>query len=493
MRMQCKTMKAVGIYALLGALMVAANAESTPPLLLPENGKTQYRIVIARDAPEGEDGAAKELAKVLGQITGAEFPVGRDDEPESDSEIVVGDTRRKSVSPGHAAAKDPFCKLYFDALLQGVEGAKKHLPEMLRAADEVAGRLVAGGHLYIACARSDFVSEGSHRGGGLMLLKRYSPSAEPTPKDVVIVGWTNTTPGQDLALLRALRRSGALVIGIGPKPPPNTAKQLLSCVDAVLESSSPLPATVTGHFGDESYPLVSIENLVLLWTLQGEIVAACTRHGRMPTLYQSVLVPGGRERNAKYRGLRFHKKHDVPPVPPGLLGRSYLKEIAVIFRNLRDKETAVIHEVASACNETRKGGRQIHAFLIGHFPAYQAGAPGDPKFMRQLDGVEGGEKPVVKELQQKMRAGDLFFFLGYYRRPTASYEAARQVGVRIVEVIAGADTPPGDAVRPDYVIHPGWPYHDALVAVPHYDVKILPGSGVVQASIFWAVQGAMTQ
>ena len=62
-----------------------------------------------------------------------------------------------------------------------------------------------------------------------------------------------------------------------------------------------------------------------------------------------------------------------------------------------------------------------------------------------------------------------------------------------MEIVAGTNSPPGDGARPDYVIHPRWPYHDALVAVPNYDIKILPSSGIVQASIFWAVNGDMSE
>lgn len=103
----------------------------------------------------------------------------------------------------------------------------------------------------------------------------------------------------------------------------------------------------------------------------------------------------------------------------------------MILGRLREEKCSTIRQVAATCNETRKEGHQLHAFLIDHFPVMQAGAPGDPKFMRPLEGVTGGEKPIVKELQAKLRADDLLFFLGSNRRPTASYRVARQAGARI--------------------------------------------------------------
>ncbi len=97
--MHLRTISAAVICILLaGAFTMPAFADLKRPLVLSENGQTQYKIVIAEDAPQGEAQAAKELAKYLNQITGAQFPITGDAAPESQFEIVVGDTRRKSRS-----------------------------------------------------------------------------------------------------------------------------------------------------------------------------------------------------------------------------------------------------------------------------------------------------------------------------------------------------------------------------------------------------------
>jgi len=84
----------VVLLALLGPASVAAAAPD--PLVLAEAGRTRYRIVVAQDAGSGEQTAAENLAKYLGQMTGAAFAVTGDDEPASAYEIVLGDTNRKS-------------------------------------------------------------------------------------------------------------------------------------------------------------------------------------------------------------------------------------------------------------------------------------------------------------------------------------------------------------------------------------------------------------
>ena len=386
---------------------------------------------------------------------------------------------------------ESFTWRYLSVLLGGIDEARERLQQITAAADAPAARLHAGGELYIASVREDFVSEGFVRSGGLMLLKPYSSTIRLSEKDTVILGWTNSEPEKDMALAQELKKTGAYIVGIGPRPEDKHSKLFLSCVNSFLESSLPVPSEVIKAFGGERYPAVSLQNLVLLWTFTGELVGALTRKGIMPTMYQSVLVTGARERNARYLAHRFHEKHKVPPVPAGQLGRAYLKELEVCYRKLLDEEMNAIEEAARVCVRVRKGGHRIYAFLISHFPVHQWGAPGDPGYMHRLE-VKSGETPTNAKLQQNLRQGDLFFFLGYYRRPTREYKTARHAGALVVEVITGTDEHKDSELVPDYRIRPKWPYGDSLVTVPGYDVKILPSSGIVQSVIYWAVVGSMS-
>ncbi len=321
-----------------------------------------------------------------------------------------------------------------------------------------------------------------------MLAEEWSPETRLSPNDVVILGWSGASPDQELELLRGLRASGALIVGIGPASWAGADVQLGA--DLFLESELPLLEVVTAPFGGEGYPLISLQNLVVLWTFTGEIVAALTRIGLMPAMYQSVLVAGARDRNARFIGSRFHQTHQVPAIPPRQVGGDYLEAIETILRALIEEETRAIDRVGAVCAQVLNNGGVIHAGMISHFPVYQHGAPGDPLYMRRLARLDG-ESPSVAELERKLESGDLFFFLGYYRRPTQAYQVARRAGARIVEVITGdgLDGPP----QPDYVIRPKWPFGDAVTRVPEYDVEILPSSGIVQAAIYWAVVAASWQ
>ena len=376
---------------------------------------------------------------------------------------------------------------YLEALLAGVEAVRQGLPAVARAAERVSARIEAGGRLFLASVRPDFTSEGYTRSGGLMLAEEWTPETALSPEDAVILGWSGAPPERELALLEQLPSTGALVAAIGPAGWPGADPRP---ADLFLESPVPWPEAATAPFGGESYPLTSLQNLHLLWALTGEIVAALTRAGRMPAMYQSVLVPGARERNARFADAPFHESHEVPAIPAGRLGGDYLDRMAAILRALIAEEAEAIEGVGTVCAEVLDAGGRIHAGLISHFPMYQLGAPGDPPYMRPLARLRG-ESPQVTELEEKLRPGDLFFFLGYYRRPVDAYAAARRAGARIVEVITGdgTDHPPA----PDHVIRPKWPFGDAVTPVPGYDVEILPSSGIVQAAVYWAVVASIRQ
>ena len=58
-------------------------------------------------------------------------------------------------------------------------------------------------------------------------------------------------------------------------------------------------------------------------------------------------------------------------------------------------------------------------------------------------------------------------------------------GATITEIITGLPINAGST--PDLIIYPGWPYGDALIAVPQHVTEILSASGIVQTAIYWAI------
>ena len=97
--MLSKGIRTLVICALLISVFVpVAMSEASDLLVLAENGRSRYSIVISRNAEHGEDRGAKELALFLKEMTGAQIPIKGDDTPASDFEIVLGNTNRKSMA-----------------------------------------------------------------------------------------------------------------------------------------------------------------------------------------------------------------------------------------------------------------------------------------------------------------------------------------------------------------------------------------------------------
>ena len=90
-------------------------------------------------------------------------------------------------------------------------------------------------------------------------------------------------------------------------------------------------------------------------------------------------------------------------------------------------------------------------------------------------------------------ADDVYLWVGYYDRPVENLGLVEGVGCRAI-YICGARPVDPIALRKDrVVIDPYWSFGDGGVAVPGYDIRILPPSGVVQTACLWMVVGEMAQ
>ncbi len=77
-------------------------------MILTENKKSEYRIVIAAGAGEALNYAAQELAKYLAMISGASLPIAEDTAPAQDKEIVIGPTNRPGSPCGCGLKHDGY-------------------------------------------------------------------------------------------------------------------------------------------------------------------------------------------------------------------------------------------------------------------------------------------------------------------------------------------------------------------------------------------------
>ncbi len=122
--------RAVFVASLALALTSASAQDSSPsraagllpevPLILAADGRTDYQIVVGRDATEWERKAAWELGKYLRLMSGVPLPVVTDEAPVVETEVLVGRSARLRRLPFPV----PFEKLGEDGFWLKTAGRK---------------------------------------------------------------------------------------------------------------------------------------------------------------------------------------------------------------------------------------------------------------------------------------------------------------------------------------------------------------------------------
>jgi hypothetical protein len=81
------------------AALFAPGCAKSGALILAKDGRSDYRIVLARSAPPLEIRAAAELQKYLREMNGVTIPIVSDEAPPQDKEILIGNNRRLNEIP----------------------------------------------------------------------------------------------------------------------------------------------------------------------------------------------------------------------------------------------------------------------------------------------------------------------------------------------------------------------------------------------------------
>jgi len=368
-------------------------------------------------------------------------------------------------APGDAAGA------YLDGLTSCLRAAQESLPHVSSVAEAVAARLVAGGKLWLAGSYEGFIIEAFYRAGGMMNATRLKSAEELRAGDVVLLGAIAAADPNDIELLQAAADRKALVVVLAPENPAGEHLYISTHVAG--------GAVVSG------VPMVSSALTMNLWAFTGELVCALTRLGKMPPMFQSVVVPGGRERNKDHLGLAWEPT-SVPPVPAGELGGQYLSRLLTCLQRMRETQMALFGQAGVLAKETVATGHTVWYVGVGHQPPYEVGQAGDPDLTRELSvNAEPGEAT------EKVKPGDCVWYVGYYEPFGPWVETVHQAGGKIVTVLSGTPERPASEMGADINIDGCWPYGDALVDVPGYDVRILPPSGAVQSAAYWMLVAEM--
>jgi hypothetical protein len=243
------------------------------------------------------------------------------------------------------------------------------------------------------------------------------------------------------------------------------------------------------------------------WTWTAEFVSACSRRGKMPVMFQSIMVPTGMARIKKYQLKKFttgqfQKFHEGKPqaVEAGKLGQQWIAMARKRLSAIHDTQMDKIHQAAQLAVQARQGGHQTVCIINGHGMVSLPANPHDPGYFRKIGGAYAARfNPKAKPADKlELHEGDFVLGIGYdsvfndeanhhfadYVRQQKASAAWIAVAYKPEQVVLG----PGE-IR----IDPQWELGDADVAFPGYDIQILPTSGVLVGSVYLMIEAEMHQ
>lgn len=370
--------------------------------------------------------------------------------------------------------------LYVETMLNVLGNLEKHLQPISEVAEEAAKRLVAGGNLFAAEDGGGFVSELCGRAGGIMMIRKLENLADAGPGDVVLVGTLNLDPEEQEKAFYDLVQRGVFVVLFGSSESPLTTK-----VNRFMDNFLPVgtaPLVQTCDADKKVSPAATVGNITAAWTFVGELVGACTRHGKMPTMYQSVFVPNSKVWNPKYSGQAFHDDYEIPPLAPRSVGGTYLTNIRRCFESIQYAQLGLFEAAGELAAETISNGHKAWCFFEGHHLPSQIGLPGDP-----------GLFAIHPKESSDFAHGDIFIWVGYYHLPQEQLDMVQEARVKSVWVNGAREIHPIELTPEQIVIDPYWGYGDAAVSIPKYGIRVLPPSGVVQTAALWMLAGETAQ
>lgn len=362
-------------------------------------------------------------------------------------------------------------KMYYSWLKSCLRDIRNDVPSITASAESAARRFVKDGYEIGAWGDPAFVSEFGGRAGGIMPVCGVSP--DTAAKTVILMTLREDHLADDLRQAAEFEQRGNTVVIFARKALAKSAKP------GFIETHAAPHGGLISSDGKWSVPTDPTAAIAALWTWTGEFIAACTRLGSAPAVWQSIMAPGSRDRNARFAGVRFLEKCP-PPVPPGKIARDYLNAVEKNLDEVYAKDAVTISKAASMASKARAAGGNLYAGFMGHALQVQMGCAHDTGLFKPTAGAD-------------IKPGDFVVSVGYDRvlkEPEWDNlaERSRAAGAAVVWSFTSYNPDEVKSVQPgELYIDQRWAMGDAAVTVPGYDVRILPPSGVIGEAIFWSI------
>lgn len=333
---------------------------------------------------------------------------------------------------------------------------------MTQSAHDAAKRLIVGGKLW-AGGNPAFVSELCGRAGGVMFIQSLGDNT-PGAGDVVLYGLPGGPPIPETAI-----QSGALVVAFGD-----------GSIDGV-------PNVFSGYAADYAIS-PTLASIVPAWIYTGNLIEACAQRGKMPVTYETIGLPGGHPRIQQYQAKGvFWIDYDASEWDvkgPLQLGAKYARSVAGILRRVEEEDREKLNRAGEWAARSLADNKTVYMYCMGHFVPDEA-AKSEIGSRFKIAAWNSGFT-TLKPPDDEFSPGDLAIHIGYQHPPYGLYERARPDGAKIVyvDVLEHRDW----KSDPNAIwIDPMWPWDDAVVTLPNYDIPMLPPSGIVNSAIAWEI------
>jgi hypothetical protein len=420
-----------------------------------------------------------------------------------------------------------------DLVLRSVNHAEELLPEMAKAADAAAKHWIQGADIFVGGDES-FTDEAFYRAGGLIALHRIAPFKQKfngttmpwgdVPEESVVLYGLHRNVDPAIILfdeLGHLAFEKDTVVFFGSKRWPACQKiikmlqkrlgaEKFFFIDTDLPVDTRLKTAGGVVYGDYA-PMATAAHL---WAFTAELVAACTRQGKMPGIWPSGVIPKYEVWEKKYENTRFHDDFTIEPIGAGVLGGQYLEAV----REQVQACPASAEQVRAAANllAAVPADKAVYVMVESHLMAGETHLPVElPNWLLVQRGYRWNRAARTVE------KSDGILWLGYIDWSGREAEwAVKQQAALVAVSVRG----PGERIKDEPLNTPGdgsskesvppvrptprtslatrpalpenvvwvpapWQYPDAIVEIRGYPLPACPTSGIVQGTVLYGIIG----
>jgi len=380
---------------------------------------------------------------------------------------------------------------YLDAQLRVVAGLEGELDRLADAADAATERLLAGGQIWLA-GEPGMISELVGRAGGLCGAKVLPSRAAALPlgkNDVVIFSdYGLPEPSPPDAWSRLLK-SDALVIAFAAEENPILKGPLPENIRPIGLKMPYDSRIMPGPDGRRFMPVAAPAIATAEWAYVAELIGACRRQHRQLAVYLSIFLDPDRQRYKRTAGLLFEPDLRPEPVARKEYAGQFLAAVRSSLEAIRSEEIPNLRKAGAWLAEAAAAHAQIIRNFQGHLPPAEAGGPGDVDFFTNARPIRDTGPEGEAWVRANLHAGDVYLLLGYQQNEDAMAAAANALGARTIFFTSRG---PGAQERENprhLYVNPHWPYTDACLDLPGYDVKACPLSGICGLTCYYAICG----